>query len=267
MVLDHAEQLFAVRRLWRELGNLRAQGYIIVSRYWSQDISSSLVRFELATFNIFQFIRHHFIFRSRFQIWNVADRLLLVTGLRILLNLVLLVPPPLVDLTLGEASDFGNLVAGVFAPVRISLELAHEELDLVAVLPISLPFIGLVLSCGWVHIRLLHISWGHHLNFWSLGLEKILDVLERTVLGHHVRHGLIIYVEVWLKDIYLRLSITRIAYVQLVGAQIVILDICLPFVFVSSGVVKLAFVFVKLRIQSRILVTRVQLVSRLLCWK
>lgn len=68
--------------------------------------------------------------------------------MRIFLNLVLLVPSPLVYLTFCEASDFGYLIAGVFAPVGVALKLAHEELDLVAILSISLPFIGLVLSCG-----------------------------------------------------------------------------------------------------------------------
>lgn len=81
-----------------------------------------------------------------------------------------------------------------------------------------------------------------------------------------MRHGLFIHVQFWLKDIYLRLSITRIADVQLVWAQVVILDVGLSFVFVSCGVMQLGFVFVKLRIKTSVLVTRVQLVSRLLSW-
>lgn len=189
------------------------------------------------------------------------------TGLWILLDLVLLVPAPLVDLTLSEPRDFGDLVAGIFAPVRVSLELAHQELDLVAILPVSLPFVGLVLSGGRVENRLFHVRWGHHLNFCRLSLQQVFDVLMSTILADHVGHWLFVDVEIRLKDIDLGLSVTRIADVKLGGAQIVVLDGGLPFVLVSRRVVLLDFVLLKLRIQTSVLVTRVQLVSRLLSWK
>ena len=47
-------------------------------------------------------------------------------------GLSLLVPSPLVDLGFAESGLLGHVEEGLFGPVRVSLELTHQDLELVA---------------------------------------------------------------------------------------------------------------------------------------
>ena len=52
--------------------------------------------------------------------------------------LLLLVPPPLVDLALGKSSHFGHLDDFILGPVHLSVELLLEHFDLVGTFAFSL---------------------------------------------------------------------------------------------------------------------------------
>lgn len=78
-----------------------------------------------------------------------------------------------------------------------------------------------------------------------VGEQFRFDAPEPAHLIYHVGQWKFVYVCLWLKDIYLWLPLTRIADVQLVGTQNVVLYGHLTLVLVSRRVVDLSVVVIE----------------------
>lgn len=84
-------------------------------------------------------------------------------------HLSLLIPAPLVDLTLGQASPSGDELKGLFGPVRVRLELCVETAELLAGFTLASADDTVKPTCLWV-VEVTSTLVGDHLLLASARL-------------------------------------------------------------------------------------------------